>query len=87
MAMSWHTMMEFEPPLVGCVITLATDDPLASLQRLAQAWRRELGARTRDLRVAPGEMQRQVVGDLVERDGVDLERARELDQRVAGLSM
>jgi flavin reductase (DIM6/NTAB) family NADH-FMN oxidoreductase RutF len=21
MAMSWHTMMEFEPPLVGCVIS------------------------------------------------------------------
>ena len=21
MAMSWHTMMEFEPPIVGCVIS------------------------------------------------------------------
>ena len=21
MTMSWHTMMEFEPPLVGCVIS------------------------------------------------------------------
>lgn len=21
MAMSWHTMLEFEPPLVGCVIS------------------------------------------------------------------
>jgi flavin reductase (DIM6/NTAB) family NADH-FMN oxidoreductase RutF len=23
MAMSWHTMMEFEPPLVGCVVSAA----------------------------------------------------------------
>jgi flavin reductase (DIM6/NTAB) family NADH-FMN oxidoreductase RutF len=21
MAMSWHTMMEFEPPLVGCIVS------------------------------------------------------------------
>ncbi|MDP3511545.1 MAG: flavin reductase family protein [Sulfuritalea sp.] len=31
MAMSWHTMMEFEPPLVGCVVS-SRDFSFAALQ-------------------------------------------------------
>lgn len=31
MAMSWHTMMEFEPPLVGCVVS-NRDDSFAVLR-------------------------------------------------------
>ena len=33
MTMSWHTMVEFEPPLVGCVVS-ARDSSFAALQFL-----------------------------------------------------
>ena len=35
MAMSWHTMMEFEPPLVGCVVS-GRDFSFAALQATRQ---------------------------------------------------
>jgi flavin reductase (DIM6/NTAB) family NADH-FMN oxidoreductase RutF len=30
MTMSWHTLLEFEPPLVGCVVSGRTQDKFAS---------------------------------------------------------
>jgi flavin reductase (DIM6/NTAB) family NADH-FMN oxidoreductase RutF len=51
MAMSWHTMMEFEPPLVGCVVS-GRDFSFAALKATRQCV----------LNVPTAELAAQVVG-------------------------
>jgi len=51
MTMSWHTMMEFEPPLVGCVVS-ANDFSFAALNATRQC----------GLNIPTVEMAAQVVG-------------------------
>ena len=48
MAMSWHTMMEFEPPLVGCVVS-GRDFSFAALKATRQC---VLNIPTADLKAA-----------------------------------